>query len=258
MRAVNLIPQEDRSRGAVVAGRSQGAAYGVLGLIGGLALLALLYGVAHHQITDSRSKLASLNARAQQAQAAAAQLAPYTSFIALREEREQAVSALVDSRFDWAHVFHEFGRVLPPFVTLTSLDGSIGSGSSSGSAPASGSGSGSAGSSSSGSSSAKPAASSSVASATPPGTVPQFTVSGCALSQAQVADVLTRLRLIDGVSEVTLQSSTKASSGGGAGAGGGSCLGPAFAIGVTFEPLPSASAVTSVSAKPATFGGGAR
>ena len=31
----------------------------------------------------------------------------------MREQRAQAVDALIDSRFDWAHVFHEFGRVLP-------------------------------------------------------------------------------------------------------------------------------------------------
>ena len=179
MRAVNLIPQEERARGGVVLGRSQGAAYGVLGLIGGLALLALLYGLAHHQISDRRTQLASLNARAQQAQAAAAQLAPYTNFVALREERERAVSSLVDSRFDWAHVFHEFGRVLPPLVTLTTLDGSVGSSSGKGGSSGS-SGSSASGSGSSSAGSANPAAGSSVASATPPGTVPQFTVSGCA------------------------------------------------------------------------------
>jgi Tfp pilus assembly protein PilN len=259
MRAVNLIPYEERARGVAVAGRSQGAVYGVLGLIGGLALLALLYGLAHHQISDRRSNLASLNARAQQAQAATAQLAPYTNFIALREERVRAVSSLVDSRFDWAHVFHEFGRVLPPLVTLTSLDGSVGSSSGSGSSSSSGSGSGgSSGSSASSAGSAKPAASSSVASATPPGTVPQFTVSGCAVSQAQVADVLTRLRLIDGVSEVTLQSSTRSTGGGAVAGGSGTCLGPAFTIGVTFEPLPSPGAVTAAAARPASFTGGSR
>jgi hypothetical protein len=257
VRAVNLIPQEERARGVAVAGRSQGAAHGVLGLIGGLALLALLYGLAHHQLADRRSKLASLNARAQQAQAAATQLAPYTNFVALREERERAVSALVDSRFDWAHVFHEFGRVLPPLVTLTSVDGRVGSSSGSASGPSSG-GSSSSSSSASSAGSGKPAAGSSVASATPPGTVPQFTVSGCAVSQAQVADVLTRLHLIDGVSEVTLQSSTKTTGGGAVAGGSGSCLGPAFAIGVTFEPLPSPSAVTAASARPASFTGGSR
>ncbi len=49
-----------------------------------------------------------------------------------------------------------------------------------------------------------------MSSATPAGSVPTFTLAGCATSQAMVALTLTRLRLIDGVSEVTLQSSTQA------------------------------------------------
>ncbi len=52
-----------------------------------------------------------------------------------------------------------------------------------------------------------------VTSATPPGSVPTFTLSGCATSQSEVAQTLDRLRLIDGVSEVTLQSSTKPARG---------------------------------------------
>ena len=32
----------------------------------------------------------------------------------MHEQRVQAVDQLVDSRFDWAHAFHELGRVLPP------------------------------------------------------------------------------------------------------------------------------------------------
>lgn len=258
MRAVNLIPQEQRAGGVSVAGHSEGAAYGVLALIAGVALLALIYGIAHHQIASRRSQLSTLNARVQRAQAATAELAPYTSFMALREERLRAVSTLVDSRFDWAHAFHEFGRVLPPVVTLTSLEGNVGSssGSGSGSSSASKPATGSAASSAGSSSAAASGGASAVASATPPGTVPQFTVSGCALDQAQVADVLTRLRLIDGVSDVTLQSSTKAS--GGSATGAGTCPGPTFTIGVTFEPLPSPSAIASAKATPASFTGGAR
>ncbi len=81
---------------------------------------------ADHQITSRRAQAASLTAQAQQAQAAAEQLAPYTSFIALREQRMQAVDTLVDSRFDWAHVLHEFGRVLPSQTSISSLSGTIG------------------------------------------------------------------------------------------------------------------------------------
>ena len=79
-----------------------------------------------------------------------------------------------------------------------------------------------------------------MASATPPGSVPTFTLAGCTTSQAEVALTLDRLRLIDGVSEVTLQSSAKGGSTGGSGSAGGSggCE-VAFNVTVTFDALPT-------------------
>lgn len=224
MRAVNLIPAEQRSGQPVGAGRSQGGAYAVLVLIGGLALMAYLFGSAHRQISTQQAQVTSLTAEAQRAQATAEQLAPYTSFVAQREARTQAVTSLIDTRFDWAHVFHEFGRVLPPGVSVASLAGTVGSTTSSAttSAPATGT------------------------SATPEGSVPSFTLSGCAVSQPIVALTLQRLRLIDGVKEVTLQSSTAgprtsgSSSTGGCGSGA-----PVFTVLIIFDPLPSAATVSA-------------
>ncbi len=232
MRAVNLIPSDQRSGAPVGAGRSGGGAYAVVALLGGIALLALLYGMARHQVLSRRNQAATLSVQAQQAQAAASRLAPYTTFIALRESREQAVSQLVNSRFDWAHAFHELGRVLPLQVSITSLNGTIGSSAATTatapSAPAA-------------ATSTAAAASSSVASATPAGSVPTFTLDGCASSQPAVAEMLERLRLIDGVSEVTLQSSTKGTTSGSGAASSGGCPGraAAFAVQVDFDALPS-------------------
>jgi Tfp pilus assembly protein PilN len=238
MRAVNLIPAEQRGGAGPGVGRSEGAAYGVLALVGALALLAVLYGSARREISSRRAQAAALTAQAQSAQAAASQLAPYTSFIALRQQRQQAVSELVDTRFDWAHVLHEFGRVLPSTTSISSLSGTVGAPSASLSA-SKGSAAG---------------ASSTVSSATPPGTVPTFTLAGCATSQPAVALMLERLRLIDGVSEVTLQSSAKgASSGAGGGSGSEGCpiAGPAFSVQVTFDPLPTPAASPSATSSKA-------
>lgn len=224
MRAVNLITTEERRGPSIPTGRSGGGAYVVLILLGGLAVFALLYGLADHEISSRRSEITSLTARTQQAQARANQLSAYTSFLQMREQRVQTVSQLVDSRFDWAQAFHELGRVLPANkVSLDSLDGTVGSGSSSAS-----------------SSSATAASSSSGTSATPPGSIPTFALTGCAVSQAEVALMLDRLRLINGVNEVNLQSSTESGGGGGAAAG---CTGNdvAFSVQVTFDPLPSVS-----------------
>lgn len=239
MRAVNLIPAEQRTGQPVGAGRSQGGAYAVLLLIGGMAVMAYAYGGAHHQIASRRAQVASLDAQAQRAQATAERLAPYTSFVAQRESRVRAVETLIDSRFDWAHVFHEFGRVLPTGVSVSSLSGTIGS--TTGAGAASSTAATDAGSSAAGAGS--------VASATPPGSVPTFTLSGCATSQPTVALTLQRLRLIDGVKEVTLQSSTggSASAGTSAGASSGGCASgdPVFSVQIAFDPLPSAAAVAA-------------
>jgi Tfp pilus assembly protein PilN len=251
VRAVNLIPREQLAGAGAAAGRSGGGAYFVLALLAGLALLAVLYGHAKRDVSSRRAHVASLNARAQQVQASAAGLATYTSFIALREERERAVSELVDSRFDWAHAFHELGRVLPGKASITSIDGSVGS------STGSGTGSGGASSASGAKASATEAKASSATSATPPGSVPNITVNGCATSQAEVAITLNRLRLIDGVSEVTLQNSTKSTS---SAAGGGQCprSAPSFSAVITFAPLPPAGAAASASAVSASSTGGTR
>jgi len=224
MRAVNLIPTEQRTGQPVGAGRSQGGAYAVLLLIGGLALMAYLYGSAHRQIASRQAQVATLTSEAQRAQTTAERLAPYTSFIAQRQERTQAVESLIDSRFDWAHVFHEFGRVMPNGVTLSSLAGTVGAASSATST----------------------AASAAAGSATPAGSVPTFTLGGCASSQPVVALTLQRLRLIDGVKEVTLQSSTSGPKGGtSTGTAGCNSSDPVFSIVITFEPLPSASVLAA-------------
>ncbi|HEV2980536.1 MAG TPA: hypothetical protein VGX51_03815 [Solirubrobacteraceae bacterium] len=239
MRAVNLIPPDQREGAGGAAGRSQGAAYAVLGLLAGVALLALLYGQAHRQLSSRRGQLASLTARTQQVQAQTGGLAAYTSFTALREERERAVAQLVDSRFDWAHSLHELGRVLPSTASIATIEGAVGSATGNLGAGA-----------------AKTTSGATPVSATPPGSVPSFTLTGCATSQAQVAVTLNRLRLIDGVSEVTLQSSSKGSAGSAGGGATGGCppSGPAFTATLTFDSLPATSSVTA-STVAATSGG---
>ncbi len=255
MRAVNLIPGEQRAGAPVGAGRSEGAAYAVLVLLGAFALFAFLYGRADKQISSDRGQLTTLTAQAQRAQAEASKLAPYTSFVSLREQRTKAVLELAGSRFDWAHVMHEFGRVLPLYVSVNSLTGTI--------APLSGTGSSTSSTAAAGTSASK-AASSTVTSATPPGSVPVFTLTGCATSQPAVAVMLNRLRLIDGVSNVTLQSSTASvSAEGGSGVNGGCGPGqPAYTVQVTFDPIPtpsvSASETTTVADTGSESTGGAK
>jgi Tfp pilus assembly protein PilN len=253
MRAVNLIPSDERRGANAIVGRSQGAAYGVLGLIVGVAVLALMWGMAHHQVSKRRAEVASLTAQTARAQESATKLTSYTSFISLGEQRTQAVTTLVESRFDWAHAFHELGRVLPRDASITSLEGTVGgaatTGTTSTSSPAP-----TATTTSSGSASP---ATPSVTSATPPGSVPSFTLKGCATSQSAVAQTLQRLRLIDGVNAVSLQSSAKPSSGGSQNASESPCGDgkPTFTMQITFDPLPSAPATGASGTKVTTSTG---
>jgi Tfp pilus assembly protein PilN len=227
MRAVNLIPVEQRRRGgARLAGRSGGAAYVVIGLICGLAVMALLYGLADHEIGAKQAEATRLSAEAQQAQSEASRLAPYTSFVSMREERLKATQELANTRFDWAHVMHELGRVLPSEAALTAVTGTVGAAKpGTTSTPA-----------------ATATASKTVTSATPAGSTPTFTVAGCAKSQSAVALTMNRLRLIDGVSEVSLEASSKTGGGAGSSCPAGS---PTFSMTVTFDALPQPTVKTT-------------
>lgn len=224
MKAVNLIPGEHRQGSGSLTGRSSGAALIVLGVVAGLAVLILMYGSANRHISSEKGEVAALNAQASAIQARAGRLTPYTNFVSMADQRTQTVAQLVQARFDWSHALHELGRVLPAGTSLATLHGQVGEATqtSASSAPATGA----------------------PASSTPPGSTPAFTLTGCAVSQSVVAQSLQRLRLMDGASEVQLQSSTKpaaGSTGSGGGSGSGGCPGndPSFTVQIVFTGLPA-------------------
>jgi Tfp pilus assembly protein PilN len=237
MKAVNLIPGEQREGTRGIVGRSGGGALIVLALIAGMAGLAAMYGGAHHQISSQAGETARLTAQTSAVEARAGRLAPYTSFVSMAEQRTHTVSQLIQARFDWSHALHELGRVLPAGTALSSLHGTVGS-----SGPTGPSGSAAAGPTSTptSTSSATPTSS------TPPGSTPAFTLTGCATSQSEVAQTLQRLRLMDGASDVQLQSSTKSSASSASSSSGG-CPGndPTFSVQVTFTGLPAASSTSA-------------
>lgn len=237
MKAVNLIPGEQRQGAGGLSdltGRSGGAALIVLGVVVGLAVMIAMYGSAHHSISSQNGEVAQIKAETSVVEARAGRLTPYANFVSMADQRTETVAQLVQARFDWSHALHELGRVLPAGTSLSALHGTVG-----------------ASTTSSSSSSSSAAASSTPASSTPPGSTPVFTLTGCATSQSVVAQALQRLRLMDGSSEVQLQSSTKAETGGASGGSGGSgatgsCSGndPSFTTQVTFVGLPVAPATS--------------
>lgn len=181
MRAVNLMPVDARNQRMSAAGGS-GASLGVYLLLGGLATVALFASVltlTNNQITSRTAEVQELSAATHVAEARAGAAAPYQSFATLATERVATVMSLSETRFDWAHAFGEIARVLPADVWLSTLEGA------------------------SGSLAAAPTPTTSAAPA------PTFDLTGCTRSHAKVALLMARLRTIDRVRKVALNTSTK-------------------------------------------------
>lgn len=190
MKAVNLIPPDARRSGRGKAGSSLPAGIGSYVLLGALAVAVLMAGawaMTGRQLSGRRTDLASVQREAQAAAAKVASLAPYKQFSTLAASRVETVTGLVDGRFDWSAGLREVARVIPADVDLTSLVGTT-----SPSSPVEGAG-----------------GSGSLRAALP---LPAIDLIGCARSQSRVAELLARLRAIDGVQRVSLASSEKSDS----------------------------------------------
>jgi Tfp pilus assembly protein PilN len=222
VRPINLIPAEER-RGSHKPMRGGPVAYIVLG-----ALLAALVGVillvvANGQISDHTAEVATLKEETAIAEAEAARLAPYTQFHEVRSQRTTTVSNLADSRFDWERVMRQLSLVLPSNVWLTNLTGTV-----------------------------RPDVSvsngesislrESIAG-------PALSMVGCAAGQEAVANFVTALKDIDGVTRVGVQSSQlPGGSGGESVSASGGCQTRSFIaqfqIVVAFDAAPIPAAAT--------------
>ncbi len=184
MRPVNLIPPEDR-RGDRAPLRAGGASYVIVGLLTAalLGLVALV--MTGNSITEKEGELASLEASQAAAEQRASELAPYGEFATLSGSRQETISSLAKSRFDWDRVMHELALVIPDDVWLDSLTGSVAPGVTIG---------GESGSETS-------ATDASI-------TGPSLQITGCADGQVAVAGFLAALRDIDGVTRVGMHTSS--------------------------------------------------
>ncbi|MCA1688975.1 MAG: hypothetical protein LC720_00525 [Actinobacteria bacterium] len=185
MKAVNLIPADQRRGAGGAAGRAGGAVYVLLGGLAVLVVMSLLYAVSASQVSDRQSKLTRVNTQADVVQSQAGSLQPYVTFASLRQSREQAIAALAAGRFDWAASMDQIARALPHDVTLSALTG------------------------------APPASASGPAGPTtaPATSGPSIALTGCATTHTEVADVLVALHRVAGVTSVSLAASQKQTSG---------------------------------------------
>lgn len=237
MRAVNLIPTDQQRGAGGAAGKSGGGAYILLGALALVVVLAASYVVTGKSVTDKKAKLASITQQATAAEAKSASLNSYTKFASIRAKRVDTVSQLAASRFDWAHALREVSRVLPENAWLTQLTATTSS-----------------------SVNVGVGASAALRSSL---NVPAIQLQGCTTSQASVAKLIARLRLVDGVQRVSLEDSTKGqestgTSIGDTGAGGGGdCRGghakfPIFNVDVFFVPNGAAVSATTGTTAPAS------
>jgi Tfp pilus assembly protein PilN len=241
MRAVNLIPTEQQRGAGGAAGRSGGGAYILLGALALLVVMAGLYVTAGKSVDDKKAELAQVAEQATQAEQHAQSLQSFTKFSSLRTKRVETVSQLAAARFDWAHALREVARVLPTNAWLNSLTGTT--------SPTVNVGGGGGGT---------------IRSAL---AVPAIEIQGCTTSQASVAKLMARMRLIDGVQRVSLEDSKKgeasnpASGTSDAGASGGTdCRGgsghfPQFEAVVFFAPTAASVPATGGTAETASAPG---
>jgi len=185
VRAINLLPADQRrGGGGGLGGRSGGMVYALLGLLAVVVIAAAAYVMVGNQITDRRSELVRVKAESDALVATAGALQPYSDFDSLKQARVATVASLAQSRFNWERVLQELSRVIPTDVSLVTLTGTVAPGVQVG-------GTGSAGQ-----------LRQSLA-------VPAIELAGCTRSHSAVARMMGRMRLIDGVSRVTLSSSQK-------------------------------------------------
>ena len=228
MRAVNLIPSDSRRGGGGATGRSGGSVYVLLAALAIAVVLVAVYVTASNSISSQQAKVAALRAQAAEAQVTATRLDPYVQFAKLAQARTATIRGIASSRFDWHAALAGLSRVIPANTSLSSLVGSVVPGVNI-----------SGGSSGGGASTLRGDI-----------TAPAFQLSGCSDSQDDVARLISRLRLIDGVTRVSLEDSQKSTgaqagatvSASGAGAVGCGANRPTFDLVVFFQPLANAGA----------------
>ena len=172
MRAVNLIPADQRRGAGGIAGRSGGIVYVLPAGLTVLVLLGVVYALAVHNVATKKGQLATVTQQVTSVTAEAQALAPYVQFAGVSTVEVSQVSTLAGSRFDWPNAMRQLALALPPDVTFTGFTATAGAG------PADATGLG--------------------------GTT--FNLIGCASTQDEIANVLTNLATVPGVESVSLTS----------------------------------------------------
>ncbi len=212
MKAVNLIPRDARRGGVTPSLGRLGASHLLIGLLAVAVAMVTLYVLSNNTVNQRKAQLANLNAQVSRMQAQVARLQAYEKFEKLAQAREATVQQIASGRFDWQGALTDLSKVVPPKTVLESLVATVSPNSTTGGGGSSGTVRGDI-------------------------TAPAFSLKGCTGSQDEVAQLMSRLRVINGVSRVTLEDSSVAPTGASAG-----CAGPSFDMVVFFQPLAGEAA----------------
>jgi Tfp pilus assembly protein PilN len=221
MRPVNLLPA--RYRPARASGQRPNIGYFAIGALAVLLVMVLLLVITNNQINDAKDKTAKAQAEQQAAEARIGQLQGYGNFASIKASRESAVKGVAESRFDYERLMREMALVMPHNSYLTTFSAST---------------AGSTDTSTTGATTS---------------TGPTVTIGGCSPSHPDVATVVVRLRQLHNVSDVELNSSTKAAAASPGATTTGAVCKVAWNATLTFNPE---SPSTSQQPVPARLGGG--
>jgi Tfp pilus assembly protein PilN len=191
MKAVNLLPSDLRGSAGpasvTVAPSADGAgrvgAFAVLGVLAFAVVALAAYVLVGNTVKDRQAQLTQVTAQSAAVTQRAAKLKPYADFQAAAMTRIATVKDLADSRFNWEQTLRDLSRAVPGDVTVSSISGSV-------SADAGGGGTGS--------DPLRAAIGS-----------PAITLQGCTNGQTDVADLMSQLYAVRGVTRVALSKSEK-------------------------------------------------
>ena len=219
MRPVNLLPEQHRARAST--GRS-GGAYVVIGVLGALVVMVMVYALTANQVNSRKTETAKASQEAQMLEARTASLDRFGDFSQVKQTRLASVRELAGGRFDWERFMRELSLVLPSGSWINAVDASTLGGDEAEGQP-------------SGQPSAK--------------------LTGCTPRQPETAKLMVRLRRMHRVDDVALEESAQESTGGAATlADCGKLYG--FDITVSFLASPPPEGGAKGKRVPASLGGG--
>jgi hypothetical protein len=199
MRAVNLIPPEQRRGAGGLAGRTGGAVYVIIVALVALVACGLVYALAVHDVAKRTTTLAEVTNQTNAVAAQAAQLQPYVQFHATAQADVETVASLAAQRFDWPRAMQQIALAMAPAVTIASLTGATTG------TPAPTTVPGAAVAPAVGTTGATTAP----ATTTNPALPATFSLVGCATTQLGVAQLLVRFRELSGVLSASVSTYTK-------------------------------------------------